>query len=64
MQASAARKLTLRIVGAAGAILFASFFALTYHTPRWVEDFWFNNARVTARILEGLASAVGSAIPS
>ncbi|HEX6396408.1 MAG TPA: hypothetical protein VFZ95_03210 [Steroidobacteraceae bacterium] len=39
MQATASQPLTLRIVGAAGAILFAFFFALTWHTPRWVEDF-------------------------
>jgi hypothetical protein len=39
MQVPAARNLTLRIIGAAGAILFGFFFALTYHTPRWVEDF-------------------------
>ena len=30
---------TLRITGLAGAALFAAFFALTYHTPGWVEDF-------------------------
>ena len=39
MQGSASRSLVLRIVGVAGASLFALFFALTYHTPRWVEDF-------------------------
>jgi hypothetical protein len=33
------RRLTLRIAGMAGAALFAFFFALTYHTPEWVEDF-------------------------
>lgn len=37
--ASAAQVFTLRIIGAAGALLFAFFFALTWHTPRWVEDF-------------------------
>lgn len=39
MEKAAIRNLTLRIVGFAGATLFAFFFALTYHTPRWVEDF-------------------------
>ena len=34
-----ARRLTLRITGVAGAALFAFFFALTFHTPEWVEDF-------------------------
>jgi hypothetical protein len=33
------RQRTLRIAGMAGAALFAFFFALTYHTPEWVEDF-------------------------
>ena len=33
------RQLTLRIAGLTGAALFAFFFALTYHTPEWVEDF-------------------------
>jgi uncharacterized protein YggL (DUF469 family) len=33
------RQLILRIAGLAGAALFAFFFALTYHTPEWVEDF-------------------------
>ena len=31
------RQLTLRLAGIAGAALFAFFFALTYHTPEWVE---------------------------
>jgi hypothetical protein len=39
MPSPAAQRLTLRIIGAAGTILFAFFFALTWHTPRWVEDF-------------------------
>ena len=38
MDRSAAQRLTLRITGIAGAALFAAFFALTYHTPGWVED--------------------------
>ncbi len=33
------RQVTLRLAGIAGAALFAFFFALTYHTPEWVEDF-------------------------
>ena len=33
------RQVTLRLAGSAGAALFAFFFALTYHTPEWVEDF-------------------------
>ncbi len=39
MRDSAAQRLILRIIGVAGAALFAFFFALTYHTPTWVEDF-------------------------
>jgi hypothetical protein len=39
MQVPATQRLVLRIIGVAGAALFAFFFALTYHTPTWVEDF-------------------------
>ena len=33
------QKLTLRVVGLAGAALFAFFFTLTYSVPGWVEEF-------------------------
>jgi hypothetical protein len=39
MQGAASQRLVLRIIGVTGAALFAFFFALTIHTPRWVEDF-------------------------
>ena len=39
MQESATQRLVLRIIGVAGAALFAFFFVLTYHRPAWVEDF-------------------------
>src|SRR5688572_25695705 len=39
MQDSATQRLVLRIIGVAGAALFAFFFVLTYHRPAWVEDF-------------------------
>jgi hypothetical protein len=39
MDDSATRRLALRGVGIAGAALFAFFFSLTFHQPRWVEDF-------------------------
>lgn len=39
MQGSATQRLVLRIIGVAGAALFAFFFVLTYHRPAWVEDF-------------------------
>jgi hypothetical protein len=39
MNDSATRRLVLRIIGVAGAALFAFFFVLTYHRPAWVEDF-------------------------
>lgn len=56
MQAPAARQLTLRIVGAAGAVLFSFFFALTYHTPRWVEDF--AAGYIESRLMEKLDAVV------
>lgn len=64
MQASAAQTLTLRMVGAAGAMLFAFFFALTYHTPRWVEDFaaGYIEGRVAQKLddfVDGLAPPSG-----
>jgi len=34
-----ARQWSLRLAGIAGALLFATFFALTFHRPEWVEDF-------------------------
>jgi len=33
------RRLALGSIGALGAAVFVFFFALTYHTPEWVEDF-------------------------
>src|SRR4249920_35802 len=39
MDRSAGKRLTLRMIGLAGAVLFAAFLALTYHTPGWLEDF-------------------------
>jgi len=63
MQPSAAHKLTLRIVGAAGATLFAFFFALTYHTPRWVEDF--AASYIEAQVVKKLDAAVdGLGLPA
>ena len=39
MDESSARRLTLRVVGCTGATLFTAFLALTFHTPRSVENF-------------------------
>ena len=39
MRSAATQQLVLRIIGVAGAALFAFFLALTYHRPAWVEDF-------------------------
>src|ERR1044071_3890617 len=52
MQASTAQTYSLRIIGAAGALLFAFFLALTWHTPRWVEDFaaGYIEGRVAAKL--------------
>jgi hypothetical protein len=33
------QRIILGIIGASGAAIFAFFFALTIHTPEWVEDF-------------------------
>jgi hypothetical protein len=33
------QKVWLRIVGLAGGVVFATFFALTFYVPSWVEDF-------------------------
>src|SRR5690349_2439155 len=65
MQASAARTYSLRIIGAAGAILFAFFFALTWHTPRWVEDFaaGYIEGRVAEKldtVIDGLGAPTGN----
>jgi hypothetical protein len=46
MQEFARKRLVLRALGVAGAGLFAFFFVLTWHTPRWVETF-------AARYIEG-----------
>jgi len=39
MEREAWQRLTLRIIGIAGAALFAAFFVLTRRTPTWIEDF-------------------------
>src|SRR5262249_47569869 len=62
MQTPAARKLTLQIIGAAGAILFALFFALTFHTPRWAEDFAADY--IEGRVAEKLDTFVDGLGPS
>jgi hypothetical protein len=64
MERSAAQRLTLRIIGCAGAALFACFFFLTYHTPHWVEDFAasYLEKRVTDHVdatIDGLGAPQG-----
>ncbi len=38
-QTRSLRRIILGIIGAIGTMIFAFFFALTFHTPEWVEDF-------------------------
>ncbi len=43
----------LCLIGASGAAIFSFFFALTFHTPEWVEDFvaGFIEKEVAARVV-------------
>lgn len=38
-QTRSLQRIILGIIGATGTAIFAFFFALTFHTPEWVEDF-------------------------
>jgi hypothetical protein len=51
-----ARRLTLRVVGCTGAALFAAFLALTFHTPRSVENF--GRSYIEAQVLEAVDARI------
>jgi hypothetical protein len=55
-EATSIQNLVLRVVGVAGAALFAFFFALTFSTPQWVERFAtdFIESRVSERVDAGI----------